>query len=115
MAKKNLIGSWAFLIGVILAVIAGLFTSSLSANLATALSAILIIIGLIVGLFNVTGKEVGPFLISGLALIIASAFGNAVIVRTLPALGGVLMALLTVFIPATIIVAIKNVFTLAKN
>lgn len=111
MAKKgkSMIGKWAFLIGVILALIIGL----LGALNATWLW-ILVIIGLIIGLLNVADKETVPFLWSGLALIIASTFGQSVLSGVL-ILNNVLNALLAIFVPATVIVAIKNVFMLAKH
>jgi len=106
---KNFVGSWAFLIGVILAVILGLL-----GNFGPVWIIVLVIIGLIVGLLNVNEKEVMPFLMSGIVLIIASAFGGSVFYNV-QTLGNVLDALLIIFIPAVIIVAIKNVFNLAEN
>ncbi|MBI2004453.1 hypothetical protein HYS72_03250 [Candidatus Pacearchaeota archaeon] len=112
MAKTrgvDVVGKWAFLIGVILAVVLGLFDPVLG-NWAI----VLVIIGLIVGLLNVTDKEVAPFLMSGAVLIIASALGGS-LMSDMPYVGAVLDALLAVFVPATVIVAIKNVFSLARN
>ena len=112
MAKTkgiNVVGKWAFLIGVILAVVLGLFDPVMG-NWAI----VLVIIGLIVGLLNVTDKEVAPFLMSGAVLIIASALGGS-LMSDMPYVGAVLDALLAVFVPATVIVAIKNVFSLARN
>ena len=107
--KGNLIGSWAFLAGVVLAVILGLF------NLASGLWLIaLIIIGLVVGLLNIAGKEVMPFLLSGVVLVIASSQGNNLL-GNVPYVGTILAALMAIFVPATIIVAIKNVFSMAKS
>jgi len=114
MVKKkssNVLGSWAFLIGVILAVIIGLgFVGSLTGVWLY----ILVVIGLIVGLLNITDKQVTPFLMSGIVLIIASSLGQGV-VGNVPYLSGVLQAILAIFVPATIIVAIKNVFSLARR
>ena len=107
--KGNLVGSWAFLIGVLLAVILGLL-----GTLNTTWVIVLVAIGLIVGLLNIADEETSPFLMSGLALIIAAAFGAGVM-RDVPRLNDVLQALLTVFVPATIVVAIRNVFTLARS
>jgi len=107
--RKNLLGSWAFLLGVILAVILGML-----GNFGAVWVIILVIIGLLVGLLNIAEKEVMPFLVSGIILIIASALGGSVF-YTVQTLGNVLDALLTIFIPAVIIVAIKNVFNLAEN
>ena len=116
MAKTkgvDIVGKWAFLIGVILAVVLGLFSSVLGTWTGT-LTMILVIIGLLVGLLNIGDKEVAPFLMSGVVLIIASAFGGS-IMSEVPYVGPVLDALLVVFVPATVIVAIKNVFSLARN
>ena len=106
---KNLIGSWAFLIGVILAIILGIL-----GRMNPTMTWVMVVIGLVVGLLNVAEEEVQPFLLSGIALIIASALGqNVVSVSIL--FSNVLDALLLIFVPATIIVAIKNVFGLAKR
>lgn len=113
MAKKakggNLIGSWAFLIGVIIALVYG-FLGSISATMGI----VLVAIGLIVGLLNVTDEEVAPFLMSGAVLVIVSSMGKdelSVIAWT----KNIVSALLLIFVPATIVVAIKNVFTLARR
>ncbi len=110
MAKEgSVLGSWAFLIGVIAAVILGVM-GTLEGNWLIAL----VIIGLIVGLLNVSDEEVTPFLMSGAVLIIASSFG-ADVMKSVPTVGNILNALLVIFVPATVIVAIKNVFSLAKH
>jgi len=111
MSKKssNFIGSWAFLIGVILAIVLGLLGA-----ITPTITIILVVIGLVVGLLNVGDEEVHPFLISGAVLIIASAFGQQV-VSNVSALERILEALLVIFVPATIIVALKNVFSLARK
>lgn len=110
MAKGNIIGSWAFLIGVILAVVLGAWKEQLS----TTFVYILVVIGLVVGILNITGRETNAFLMSGTVLVIISGFGGGAVygVKFLP---GILAALMTIFVPATIVVAIKNVFTLARN
>ena len=107
--KGNLIGSWAFLIGVLLALVLGLL-----GQLNQTWTIVLVAIGLIVGLLNIADEEATPFLMSGLALIIAAAFGKGVI-DEVGYIGNIMQALLTVFVPATIVVAIRNVFSLARN
>ena len=72
MAKKkgNVIGGWAFLIGVVLALIIGLgFTGTYQATATW----ILVIIGLVVGLLNIADEEASPFLMSATVLVIVSA------------------------------------------
>ena len=110
MAKsKNVLGGWAFLIGVVLAVVLGLL-GSITANWII----VLVIIGLIVGLLNIADSEVHAFLMSGIVLIIASALGQGVMGQV-PILNSIFQALLVIFVPAVIIVAVKHVFSLAKN
>lgn len=108
--KGNLIGSWAFLIGVIIAVILGLIGSGI---ISQSVLTVLVVIGLIVGLLNIADEETSPFLLSGAVLIIAGSLGGGAL-GTIGALDRVLDALLAIFVPATIIVAIKNVFALAR-
>ena len=107
--KGNLLGGWAFLIGVVLALVLGLF-NLVNSSLAT----LLVVVGVVVGLLNVKDEETTPFLMAGVALIIASAFGRDV-VGVVPSLEGVLDTLLLIFVPATIIVAVKHVFGLARH
>jgi hypothetical protein len=111
--RKGLIGSWAFLIGVIIAVVLGLLITD--PQLRAILTTVLVVIGLIVGLLNVTDQETTPFLFSGAVLIIAGGLGQNGSLNSIPWVSGILDALLAIFVPATIIVAIKNVFSLARN
>ena len=117
-------GAWAFLIGVILAIIIGLSTTLLPIPALTHYSkqiyAILIIIGIIVGFLNVSGKDSQTFLLAGTILVIVSKFGMESVRGTLIGIGigdlvtSVFAALLVLFTPATIIVALKTVFSIAK-
>ncbi|MBU1988650.1 MAG: hypothetical protein KKD94_04180, partial [Nanoarchaeota archaeon] len=68
MSKKqtgNMLGSWAFLIGVILALVFGLF-----GNLSPAITYVLVVLGIIIGLLNIAAKEAMPFLMAGTVLVI---------------------------------------------
>jgi len=111
MPKKNVnaLGSWAFLIGVILAVVFGLL-----GNLTQGLTILLIVLGILVGLLNITDKEVMPFLMAGAILVIVSTLGQSV-VASVPLFDRILQALTILFVPATIIVALKSVFGLARR
>ncbi|MDP4039790.1 MAG: hypothetical protein Q8P57_04390 [Candidatus Pacearchaeota archaeon] len=102
-------GGWAFLIGVILAVIFGLLGS-----LSTTMVWVLVVIGLIVGFLNISDTEVNAFLMSGAILIIASAFGGGAL-SVIPIIDRILMALMAIFVPAVIVVAVKHVFSMARN
>ncbi|MFH1326744.1 MAG: hypothetical protein ABIH59_01290 [archaeon] len=123
---ENSFGAWAFLVGVVLAVIIGVGTSSfLSINsikaYSTEIYAILVLIGLIVGFsIKISGKDSETFLVAGAILVIVSKFGMESVTGSLIGLGIVdtvastFSALLVLFVPATIIVALKRVFSVAK-
>lgn len=124
-ARENSIGAWAFLIGVILAILIGVFTILIPIPSLTKYSpqiyAILIILGVFVGFsINVTGKDSQSFLITGAILVIVSRFGMESVTGSLIGIGigdavtSIFAALLTLFVPATIIVALKTVFSMAK-
>lgn len=111
MAKKkknnNLIGSWAFLIGVILAFIFAFITMN------NAVAWTLVILGIIIGLINISVKEGSPFMLAGTVFVIVSYFGMTVFPGVwIPAF---LNRMLMLFVPATIVVALKAVFSLAKD
>ena len=117
MAKNkkegNKIGSWSFLMGVILAVLFGLITA-IGGGIGPGIAYILIVLGIVVGLLNIADEETSPFLLSGTALVIVSALGQNV-TSGVPVFEGILNTLIMLFVPATIIVALKNVFALARN
>ncbi|MEK6818454.1 MAG: hypothetical protein AABY10_00815 [Nanoarchaeota archaeon] len=107
--KGNKIGSWSFLIGVILALLFGLFGTFNQGAIM-----ILVFLGLIIGLLNIADEEVSPFLMSGAVLVVVSALGQGV-VDGIPVFSNVLQAITVLFVPATIIVALKNVLSLARR
>ena len=111
MAKKsdNAIGSWAFLIGLVIAIIIALLGTPSQGLLIT-----LVVLGLVIGLLNIAENEATPFLLSGVSLVIVSSMGGSVL-DAVPYVGDMLSALLVLFVPATIVVAIRNVFTLARR
>jgi len=124
-SKENWLGAWAFLIGVVLAIIIGLSTTLLPIPTLIKYSAqiygILVVLGLIVGSLNVTtGKDSQTFLIAGAVLVIVSRFGMDSVTGSLIGIGigdavsSVFGALLVLFVPATIVVALKMVFSIAK-
>ena len=83
--------------------------------------AILILLGLFVGFsIKVAGKDAQTFLITGAILVIVSKFGMESVTGSLIGVGvgdvvsSTFAALLALFVPATIIVALKTVFSIAK-
>ena len=122
-ARESSIGAWAFLIGIILAILVGIFaTGSRNPWFLVAL----IVIGLIVG-YSVAEKDVQTFLFASVATVLASFAGiqgfaanfslTGVTVSGLgigKIIASILSALLYLFIPATVVVSIKAVFSIAK-
>jgi hypothetical protein len=110
-------GVWAFIIGVILALIGGILVGLLGAG-QTIVTSVLIILGLIVGFVNVTDKESKDYLMAAVVLVIVAYFGGATF-SAVPAVGlylqNVLNAILTFVIPATIIVSLKAIYALARD
>ncbi len=116
VVRTNSIGAWAFLIGVVLAIILGLFSAKL-AGIQGIVLLILLIVWLLVGLFNVSGGESSKFLLAGIVLVIVSSMGQDAMPGGIIGgyLASVLNALLVLFIPATIVVALKSVFAIARD
>lgn len=117
MAKQMLvstarIGEWAFLAGLLLALVLGIFQQALAAETATL---ILVVLGIVVGLFNIAQKETHDFLLVAVALLVAGAAG----LGTLPGVGTYLSAILkniaSFVAPAAVIVAVKAVYGLARK
>jgi hypothetical protein len=109
------IGSWAFILGVILAVVLAIFT-----QLNPWLTSVLIVLGLIIGLLNIATAETQPFLLAALALVIVSGFtstNNVIpqVARIGPVLGRIFTGILLLVVPATIVVALRSIYALAHR
>ena len=115
------LGAIAFFAGMLLAIIAG----GVSRDNGT-IVLILVILGIIVGLFNITSREMIPFLVAAIALVVVgtavASQGNfgpfSPLDDVIDGLGRVLngmVAYIAVFMtPAAIITAIRVVWSLAR-
>jgi ATP synthase protein I len=105
MAK---IGKYAFIIGLVLAFLAGLFLQAAWAMW------VLVVLGIVVGFLNVKKEETRSFLLAAIGLMLA-----ATSVQVLPFVGDLItqiMSNLVVFIaPAVLVVALKSLFETAKD
>ena len=110
------IGQYAFIVGVILAILAALVSSAVSAYQGV-IVLVLVILGLVVGFLNITEKEMTPFLVAAVALIVTGTASNSLTV--IPAVGMYLEAIvknIAVFVtPGALIVSLKAVNALAKD
>ena len=113
------IGSWYFLLGVFVAIIAwALLLTDKSNPALTTVTSFLVLLGTIVGLLNVTTRETNAFLLASVALVLVSGFGITVysdVLRVGPYLQAMLVAILQFVVPATIVVALKAIFSLAER
>ncbi len=115
-SRENLVGAFAFLVGVIFAVTMGILQKTVVTSGSSIPYAFLMILGLIIGFLNTGDRDSITFLIASLALVIVSGFGQSALIYVsnipiLSSLNYILSALLVMFVPATIIVALKVVFS----
>ncbi len=116
MSKKETnwiqIGHYAFFLGAILAIIAGLFAGMIDDVIVLTL---LVVLGAIVGLLNITVKEATPFLVAAVALMLAGVVNLGLIPVVGVYLRSILTNLVVFVVPAAIIVSLKSIYTLAKQ
>ena len=110
---EAVIGKWAFIIGVIIAALAGIVPDLIDIGI---IGLILVILGLVVGFLNISDKESGDFLIAAIALLVVGAAGLVAI----PAIGEkylvpILTNIVAFVAPATLVVSLKAVYVLAKT
>jgi hypothetical protein len=113
------VGSWAFILGVIIAVIVGVFGGVTGKDWVVGA---LLVLGLVVGFLNVTGRETTPFLLAAVSLVIVSGLGGDMFNASLTSAGmvgtylkDILSSLMVFVIPATIVVALKAIYALAHD
>ena len=102
------LGKWAFIVGMIVAVVGGLgFSEAWFVWL-------LALLGIVVGFLNVTDRESSKFLLAAVGLIVAAAAWSS-----LPYVGGYLSAILNNIVAfigaALLVVALKVLFETAKD
>lgn len=115
MAKKQLlpwgmIGAWSFYVGILVAILVGIFSATVIPG--STATIVLLILGLIVGLLNVNDKEIMPFLVACIALMLAGTISTVVPFEWITRI----LANIVVFIlPAAIIASLKAIYVIAKN
>ena len=113
------IGNYSFIIGVIIAVVLGLAAPKLG-TATPWLWSLLVVLGLVVGFLNVPGKETKEFLWVTVALVVVAFAGSAQIDKWSNVqligqyLSGMFNSILAFVIPASVVVALKEVWDLAK-
>jgi zinc transporter ZupT len=106
--NRATIGKWAFIIGLVIAVLAGLFYQPDWAIW------VLAILGVIVGLLNVTSEDTRGFLLAAIALTL-----SATALNTIPVIGTALSYVLPFVVAfvagGMIVVALKELFQTARQ
>ena len=102
-------GLVAFTLGVLVAVVAGILSAMDVISLGnTIVIVILIILGIIIGILNITGREIMPFLLATVALVVVgNVFEPIKLAGVGTMLDNILKLLATLMAPAAVIVAIK--------
>lgn len=114
-------GSIVFTVGLVIAIIAGMFTMS---NTATkVVVATLVLVGIFVGALNVTGGESVAFLVASVTIVMLGAtflgVFNQVFLSSIPSTGKILTSIfnniVAIVVPGAIVVAFKAVYETAKD
>lgn len=123
MAKAlALVGKIAFVVGVLFAIIGGIW-GGISYPTNEFVIIVLLIAGILIGLLNVTAKEGATVLAAAVALIILGIWGTSAITQEMlrpvsqalwENVVGVVCAFALLMAPAAIIVAVKAVIATAK-
>ncbi len=117
MDKK--IGKYAFLVGIVLAVILGLALPL--GDMAGPLTSLLVVLGLIVGFMNVTHDETKEFVTLSAILVFVAYAGGAGYesLASLHLVGdyvrGILENVIIFVVPAAVVVILKEIVALAKD
>ncbi len=127
------VARWSFIAFVIIAIVMGLVIGSWAynanfhwqdpdvSNANAYVTLVLLILGIIVGLISITAKEVTPFLIATIALIVASSILNVwtPLIKIHELLYYWATAILSYIVafaaPAAVIIAIKEVFAMTRS
>ena len=110
MGKK--IGEWAYLVGLVLALVFGFIEAGSWQGI---LTLVLVIAGLVIGFLNITEKETTPFLIASVALIATGTADLTIIPAVGQWLQNIVDNIAVLVTPAAIVVALKTIKSLAKS
>jgi hypothetical protein len=107
------IGRYAFIAGLVISLLAGIMPYFGMVIGSMGLAA-LVVLGVIVGILNVTGKEVQPFLLGTVALmIVGTALGS--VLASVSIIANILSAFVAFVAGAALIVALKEVYAITST
>jgi len=125
------IARWAYILFVVIAILAGLVVGYMAYDAGTWddpsvadthgwVTLIMLILGIIIGITSITAKEVTPFLIATIALIVATVANVWSPLSNIHELlyywaTGILNYIVAFAAPAAVIIAVKAVLAMAKE
>jgi len=106
----GMVGFWAFIVGLVIAFVAGIvFPQN------PFIIVVLVILGLIIGFLNITAKEIMLFLVATIALIVVgNVFAPLTTLGIGALLGSILSYVATLMAPAAIVAAVKALWAVGK-
>lgn len=103
------VGSWSFIIGFVIALLLGAIGTRSPTIVYT-----LLVLGLIVGILNISDREIVPFLVATVALVVAGSAAAAI--EQIPGIIDNILVNITIFVvPAAVIASVKAIYALASN
>jgi hypothetical protein len=112
--ELDLIGKWAFIVGLVIAILAAFVTTISSSTILL----ILFILGLIVGFLNIDKKDTTEFLVAVIALLAVGSLGALAVgqlVRTVGYLQAILGNFIIFVAAAALVVSIKAILAASKK
>jgi hypothetical protein len=109
------IGGWAFLLGVLIAVLAGLLSGFLDSTTAGFVTLALVVLGLVVGFLNIGDKEINDFLVAAIAVVLLGTANLTAIPWVGTYLALMVLNVAAFVAPAALVVALKAIYTLASK
>lgn len=118
--RENVISAWAFLSGIFITLIIGVFARE---GVSPTVMGILALLGLIIG-FSVSESDAQKFLLASVSLVIVVSMSSEAVAFTAAHTSGIpigkmvssiLQSLLALFVPATIVVIIKTLFSISRK
>ena len=113
--ELDVIGKWAFIVGLVIAILAALVTNVLQAS---TVLLILFILGLIVGLLNINKKNTTEFLVAVIALLTVGGLGAlsvGLLATPIMYLESMLSNFIAFVAAAALVVSIKAVIVTSKK
>jgi uncharacterized membrane protein len=106
--KSKFVGKWAFIVGLVVAILASFLT-----GYATIVAFVLFLLGLVVGFLNISEKDSNKFLLATIALL-TGGIASISAISMLGVVSTYLVAILGSFVAfvsaAALVVAIKAIF-----